>query len=107
MLISSMSRTSTSSSWFASNVVVSTLAGSTRRPAKSSAYARATRAGVRCETVAVRVLTDRDEDLPDRLLDARQVDGLLHGCTGELAVDQARGEIVELVGVAAPSRCRR
>jgi hypothetical protein len=30
------------------------------------------------ETVAVRVLTDRDEDLPDRLLDPRQVDGLLH-----------------------------
>ena len=35
--ITSMSRTSTSSSWSASNVVVSTCAGSTRRPAKSSA----------------------------------------------------------------------
>jgi hypothetical protein len=30
------------------------------------------------ETLAVRVLTDRDEDLPDRFLDPRQVDGLLN-----------------------------
>jgi len=29
------------------------------------------------ETVAVRVLTDGDEDLPDRLLDPGEVDGLL------------------------------
>ncbi|GAA2644085.1 hypothetical protein Adu01nite_72120 [Paractinoplanes durhamensis] len=51
------------------------------------------------QTVAVRVLTDRDEDLPDRFLDPSQVDGLLHRRTGELAVDQAGGEIVELVVV--------
>jgi hypothetical protein len=52
------------------------------------------------ETVAVRVLTDRDEDLPDRFLDTAQVDGLLDGCPVELAVDQARGEVVEnVVGV--------
>jgi hypothetical protein len=49
------------------------------------------------QTVTVRVLTDRDEDLPDRLLDPRQVDGLLDRSTGELAVDQMRGEVVELV----------
>ncbi|GAA3344383.1 hypothetical protein GCM10020358_47400 [Amorphoplanes nipponensis] len=51
------------------------------------------------ETVAVRVLTDGDEDLPDRLLDAGQVDGLLDRGAGELAVDQTRGEVVGLVGV--------
>src|SRR3954447_4717912 len=43
-----MSRTSTSSSWFASNTVVSTSHGSTPMPAKISAYIRATRAGVSC-----------------------------------------------------------
>src|SRR3954454_16375786 len=41
-----MSRTSTSSSWSASNTVVSSSHGSTPRPAKISAYIRATRAGV-------------------------------------------------------------
>jgi hypothetical protein len=52
------------------------------------------------QTVAVRVLTDGAEDLPDRFLDAAQVDGLLDRGTGELAVDQARGEVVEsVVGV--------
>jgi hypothetical protein len=49
------------------------------------------------QTVAVRVLADRDEDLPDRFLDPREVDGLLDRSTGELAVDQVRGEVVELV----------
>jgi hypothetical protein len=51
------------------------------------------------QTVAVRVLTDGDEDLPDRFLDAGQVDGLLDRGAGELAVDQTRGEVVRLVGV--------
>jgi hypothetical protein len=52
------------------------------------------------QTLAVRVLADRDEDLPDRLLDAREVDGLFDRGTGELPVDQPRGEIVErVVGV--------
>jgi hypothetical protein len=49
------------------------------------------------QTLAVRVLTDGDEDLPDRLLNTSQVDGLLDRGAGELAVDQARSEIVELV----------
>jgi hypothetical protein len=49
------------------------------------------------ETVAVRVLADRDEDLADRFLDPRQVDGLLDRRTGELAVDQMRGEVIEFV----------
>ena len=40
------------------------------------------------QTVAVRVLADGDEDLPDRFLDAGQVDGLLDRGSGELAVDQ-------------------
>ena len=31
------------------------------------------------EAVTVRILTDRDEDLPDRLLDTGEVDGLLDG----------------------------
>ena len=75
--ITSMSRTSTSSSWSASNVVVSTCAGSTRRPANSSAYARATRAGVCTQAVAVGVLADRDQDLAHGLLDPAEVDGLL------------------------------
>jgi hypothetical protein len=51
------------------------------------------------QTVAVRVLTDGDEDLPDRFLDAGQVDGLLNRGAGELAVDQTCGEVVRLVGV--------
>jgi hypothetical protein len=52
------------------------------------------------QTVAVRVLTDGDEDLPDRFLDAGQVDGLLDRGAGELAVDQTRGEVVDsVVGV--------
>jgi hypothetical protein len=52
------------------------------------------------QAVAVRVLTDGDEDLPDRLLDPGQVDGTLNRGTGEFAVDQARGEIVEVAVVA-------
>jgi hypothetical protein len=52
------------------------------------------------QAVAVRVLTDGDEDLADRLLDPRQVDGTLSRGTGELAVDQAGGEIVEVAVVA-------
>jgi hypothetical protein len=51
------------------------------------------------QPVPVRVLTDRDEDLPDRLLDPPEVDGLLDRSTGELSVDQAGGEIVEAVVV--------
>ena len=51
------------------------------------------------QAVAVRVLADRDQDLPDRLLDPAEVDGLLDRASGELAVDQAGGEIVELVVV--------
>ncbi|GAA4594330.1 hypothetical protein GCM10023107_30120 [Actinoplanes octamycinicus] len=49
------------------------------------------------QAVPVRVLTDRDEDLPDRFLDPPEVDGLLDGCTRELAVDQPGGEVVEFV----------
>jgi hypothetical protein len=52
------------------------------------------------QAVAVRVLTYRDEDLADRLLDPGQVDGNLDRVSGELAVDQARGEIVEVAVVA-------
>src|SRR3954469_10904790 len=48
VLATAMSRTSTSSSWFASNTVVSTSHGSTPIPAKISACIRATRAGVSC-----------------------------------------------------------
>jgi hypothetical protein len=49
------------------------------------------------EAVPVGVLADRDEDLPDRLLDAGEVNGVLDRGTGELAVDQPGGEIVQLV----------
>jgi hypothetical protein len=49
------------------------------------------------ETVAVRILTDRDEDFPDRFLDPPEVDGLLDRSSGELAVDQTGGEVVEFV----------
>jgi hypothetical protein len=52
------------------------------------------------QTVAVRVLTDGDEDLPDRFFDAGQVDGLLDRGAGELAVDQTCGKVVGLVEVA-------
>src|SRR5581483_8061130 len=41
-------------------------------------------------------LTDRDEDLPYRVLDAPQVDRLLDGYPGEPAVDEAGGEVVKL-----------
>ncbi|MBB2945692.1 hypothetical protein FB565_005450 [Actinoplanes lutulentus] len=49
------------------------------------------------ETVTVRILADRDEDLPDRFLDPPEVDGLLDRGSGELAVDQTGGEVVEFV----------
>ncbi|BCJ43296.1 hypothetical protein GCM10010168_43950 [Actinoplanes ianthinogenes] len=49
------------------------------------------------QAVPVRVLTDRDEDLPDRLLDPPEVDGLLDRSTGELAVDQSSSEVIEFV----------
>ncbi|GLY05227.1 hypothetical protein Acsp01_56060 [Actinoplanes sp. NBRC 101535] len=49
------------------------------------------------QAVAVRVLADGEEDLPDRLLDPPEVDGLLDRRTGELAVDQPGGEVVEFV----------
>jgi hypothetical protein len=49
------------------------------------------------QALPVRVLADRDQDLPDRLLDPREVDGLLDRRTGERAVDQPRGEVVDLV----------
>ncbi|GIF11225.1 hypothetical protein Ate01nite_12570 [Actinoplanes teichomyceticus] len=49
------------------------------------------------QAVPIRVLTDRDEDLPDRLLDPPEVDGLLDRGAGELAVDQTGGEVVEFV----------
>jgi hypothetical protein len=49
------------------------------------------------QAVPVRVLTDRDEDLPDRFLDPPEVDGLLDRSTGELAVDQPGGEVIEFV----------
>jgi hypothetical protein len=49
------------------------------------------------QAVAVRILTEGDEDLPDRFLDAGQVDGALDRRAGELAVDQTRGEVVGLV----------
>jgi hypothetical protein len=51
------------------------------------------------EPVAVGIFTDRDQDLANRLLDPPEVDGLLDRGSGELAVDQAGGEIVELVVV--------
>jgi hypothetical protein len=49
------------------------------------------------QPVAVGVLADRDQDLPHRLLDAHEVDGLLDRGAGELAVDQACREIVEVL----------
>ncbi|GIF07753.1 hypothetical protein Asi03nite_52910 [Actinoplanes siamensis] len=49
------------------------------------------------QAVPVRVLTDRDEDLPDRFLDPPEVDGLLDRGPGELAVDQTGGEVIEFV----------
>ncbi len=58
------------------------------------------------QTVAVRVLTDGDEDLPDRFLDAGQVDGLLDRGAGELAVDQTRGEVVQGLLALSDSQCR-
>ncbi|GAB2582370.1 hypothetical protein Aab01nite_59730 [Paractinoplanes abujensis] len=53
------------------------------------------------QPVAVGIFPDRDEDLANRLLDPPEVDGLLDRSTGELAVDQAGGEIVQFVVVAA------
>jgi hypothetical protein len=52
------------------------------------------------EPIAVGVFADRDEDLANCLLDPPEVDGLLDRSTGEFAVDQAGGEIVQLVVVA-------
>ncbi|GAB3967609.1 hypothetical protein GCM10027615_17410 [Plantactinospora veratri] len=49
------------------------------------------------QTVPVRVLADGDQDLPDRLLDPGQVDGVLDRPAAELAVDQPGGEVVQLV----------
>jgi hypothetical protein len=49
------------------------------------------------QTIAVRVLTDRDEDFPDRLLDRLQVDRVLYRPPPELAVDQPGGEMIQLV----------
>jgi hypothetical protein len=60
------------------------------------------------QPVAVGIFADRDQDLADRFLDPPEVDGLLDRGSGELAVDQAGGEIVQLVVVVGnqllPSR---
>ncbi|BCJ59825.1 hypothetical protein Jiend_32470 [Micromonospora endophytica] len=47
------------------------------------------------ETVAVRVLADRDQDLADRFLDPGEVDGVLDRSPGQPAVDQSCGDVVE------------
>jgi len=51
------------------------------------------------QPVAVGIFPDRDQDLADRLLDPPEVDGLLDRGSGELAVDQPGGEIVQLAVV--------
>ncbi len=72
-----MSRTSTSSSWLASKVVVSTLAGSDPQTGEQLRVRAGDPGRGSLQTVAVRVLTDRDEDFPDRFLDPAEIDGLL------------------------------
>ncbi|GAA1753912.1 hypothetical protein GCM10009681_26220 [Luedemannella helvata] len=52
-------------------------------------------AGGAHQAVAVRVLADRDEDLPDRLLDAGQIDRVLNRPARQAAVDQAGGQEVQ------------
>ncbi|GAB7049582.1 hypothetical protein JCM9534A_47080 [Catenuloplanes indicus JCM 9534] len=47
------------------------------------------------QPVPFRVLAERDEDLPDRVLDPGEVDGVLDGPAGELAVDEPCREIVQ------------
>jgi hypothetical protein len=49
------------------------------------------------QTVTVRILADRDQDLAYGLLDPPKVNGLLNGLAVELAVDQPGGEVVQLV----------
>jgi hypothetical protein len=48
------------------------------------------------QAVAVRVLADRDQDLPDGVLDALEVDVALDLDAAELAADQPGGDVVEL-----------
>ncbi|GAB7041599.1 hypothetical protein JCM9533A_54490 [Catenuloplanes niger JCM 9533] len=47
------------------------------------------------QPVPLRVLAERDEDLPDRGLDPGKVDGVLDRRAGELAVDEPCREIVQ------------
>lgn len=52
------------------------------------------------QAIAVRVLADGDEDLPDRFLDPLQVNGVGDRAAGQLAVDQSRSEDVEVIVTA-------
>lgn len=51
------------------------------------------------QAVSIRVLADRDQDLPDREFDPFQVDRISDRATGEFPVDETGGEIIERLAV--------
>jgi hypothetical protein len=51
------------------------------------------------QAVAIRVLADGDEDLPDGRLDPRQVDSLFDPGATYPPVDQAGGQVIQVGGV--------
>jgi hypothetical protein len=64
------------------------------------------------ETIAVRVLADGDENLPDRALDALEVYGICDWPAGEFTVDQPRSQVVQSSAVfgevlVVQIRCQR
>ena len=87
-----MSRTSTISSWSASNVVVSTSSGVDPQPGEELRVGPGHPGRGAAQAVPVGVLADRDQDLPYRPLDPGEVDRVLDRAAAEPAVDQPRGE---------------
>ena len=74
-----MSLTSTISSYFCVKIFRRWSRGSSCRPENSSAYIRATRAGVSQQALAIRVLADGGQDFPHRRFDPGQIDSFAVG----------------------------
>src|SRR3712207_6896678 len=64
-----------------------------RRPPRSTLFPYTTL--FRSQALAVGVLADRQQDVPDRGLDALQVHDAVHGTAAQLAVDEPGGEVVQ------------
>ena len=99
MDITSMSRTSTSSSWLGLERRGQHLGRVDPQAGEELRVGPGHPGRGALQAVAVGVLADRDQDLADGALDPGEVDGVVDGSSAEPAVDQPGREVIKSLAV--------